>query len=489
MRTLKLYLSFLIALLPLLEIRAHTLPRLTVVVVVDGMDVTNLQRLRPYWAPGGFRTIMEKGASGMCRYEHLVYGGDETTATLMTGTLPASHGYSMSAYFSRSDRATHSILEDLQAKGIGTSLRISPRSINTPTLTDMIRLRYGQHAQLYAIGIHPETTVLMAGHSANGCCWIEAAQNRWSTTSFYSQGLPGTADDHNSNGRFREIASQIWRPSMPLDLYSSPTAQELKKGFSYSGAATLDRSPVANELVVDLALRLQEAKRLGEDQVPDMLLLELTTTTPAAVSDRIQTAEQEDIYLRLNEQLGTLIQTLRSRLGNSNVDFLLVGRPIFGIGEAAMQQAKLQVQSFDCDRMAALTSTYLMALYGSERWVDGAYGQALFLNRTLISQKRLSLQEIQRRAAEFVSEFEGVRAAFPQNELLYSDLRHSLSKRHQGDVCFELERQWVVKEDSRRALDLVVEASPQSPVFILSQYSPRLPEQIRAEEFLSLFGL
>ena len=489
MRTLKLYLSFLIALLPLLSLRAYQLPRLTVVVVVDGLEQSNIQRLRPYWAPGGLRTIAERGAEGTCRYNHLVYGGDETTVTLMTGALPAEHGYTMSEYFSRTDRRTHALLEDKHVKGIGSALSLSPRAVGTPMLTDLVRMRYGEHAQLYAIGIRPETTILLAGHAANGCCWIEADKRCWATTSFYPKGLPSAADEYNTSGRFQEIVSQDWRPTMPIDLYSAPTPQELKKGFSYAGGTSIKLSPRANQLVIDLALRMQESQRLGEDQVPDMLLLQLTTITPAATSDRIQTAEQEDMYLRLNEQLGLLLTTLQQRLGSSNVDFLLVGRPVYGIGESAMQQAGLQVQQFDCDRMAALTNTYLMALYGSERWVDGAYGQSLYLNRSLISQKRLSLQEIQRRAADFISEFEGVHAAFPQSELLYSDLRRSLSKRHQGDVVFEMERQWLIKEDSRRQLDHVVETDPKSPIFILSDHHQRLPETMQAEEFVGLFGL
>ena len=489
MRTIKLYLSFLIALLPWLQLRAYTLPRLTVVVVVDGLDEANIQRLSPLLPPGGLRTLTEHAAEGTVCYDQLVYGGDETTATLMTGTLPAEHGYTMSRYYARTDRRTHELLEDRRVKGIGTQQALSPAAITTPFLTDLVRLRYGEHAQVYAIGIHAETTLLMAGHAANGCCWIEDSQRGWATSSYYPKGLPAAADEHTTGGRFRELATRDWRPMLPIDLYSMPTPQEQKKSFSYSGGHVLRRTPNANDLVIDLALRLQQDQRLGEDKVPDLLLLELTTVTPNATSDRIQTAEQEDMYLRLNQQLDTLLHSLQTRLGGTNIDLLVMGRPVYGIGETVMRKAGLEVLAFDCDRMAALTNTYLMALYGSERWVDGVYGQSLYLNRSVISQKHLSLQEIQRRAADFISEFEGIHSAFPQSELLYSDLRRSLSKRHQGDVCFEMERQWVVKENDLTTLDYVVENTPRSPIYILSAHHQQLPATMQAEQFVELFGL
>ena len=37
-----------------------TQPRLTVVVVVDGMTQDNLNQLRPFWSAGGLRTMSEE---------------------------------------------------------------------------------------------------------------------------------------------------------------------------------------------------------------------------------------------------------------------------------------------------------------------------------------------------------------------------------------------------------------------------------------------
>ena len=73
--------------------------RLTVVVLVDGMNDDDLRLMRPYWPQGGLRTLSEEAYQTTVGYPHAVYGGDETTATLMTGTTPAEHGICMNRYF------------------------------------------------------------------------------------------------------------------------------------------------------------------------------------------------------------------------------------------------------------------------------------------------------------------------------------------------------------------------------------------------------
>lgn len=447
----------------------QAVPRLTVVVVVDGLRQDNLDQLRPYWQQGGLRLMSEEAYQTTIAFPHLVYGGNETTATLMTGVTPSSHGYALDNYFSRSDRHIHPLLDDEKEKGIGSEDAFSPRALLSPTIGDKLRMRVGQNAKIFAVGIHPETTVLLAGHSANGCCWIDEAHRCWASTSFYPVGLPSVADEMNVNGHFEEMAAKLWTPRLNITSYISPTEHEIRKSFTYYSNEILRQAPVANTLVIELALALQKAEKLGMDQTQDLLLLELNTVTPAATADRIQSAEQEDMHLCLNQDLGYLIEQLQRRIGRQHFEVLVVGRPVLGIGAETMTMAGMPVNQFNVDRAAALISTYLMALYGHERWVDGGYGQSIFLNRTLIEQKKISLQTIQRQVANFLMEFEGVQAAFPQNEaLLYPELAGSLNKRQTGDVVFTLLPGWQLYASDKRPLDTVLESNPTAPLLYWS---------------------
>ncbi len=466
MRTTHLYHTLIALLCPCLLSAA---PRLTVVAVVDGMTGQNLTLLRPYWAKGGLRTLSEEAFQTLVTFPHTVYGGNETTATYLTGTTPMEHGYAMDQYYSRRDRMPHILLEDNNVQGIGTSLQLSPRALLSPTITDEMRMLHGAQSKIYAIGIRPKTTILLAGHAANACCWIDTDEQHWATSSFYPEGLPSAADQQNVSGRFGELAARWWTPRMDIPMYMYPTDSERKKSFSYLSKDVLRQSPAANTLVIELALALQKAEQLGTDITPDLLMLELNTITPKATSDQIHSAEQEDMYLWLNQDLGYLMEQLDKRIGHDNYEILLVGRPVLGTSKEVMQSAQLPVQQFNVDKAAALTSTYLMAIYGHERWVDGGFGHSIYLNRTLIEQKRLSLETIQRQVANFLMDFEGVQLAFPQAEVLTNPTyMQSLNKRCVGDVYFTLQPGWQLMANENTTLDYIVDAQPTAPLMLWS---------------------
>ena len=461
----------------LLTSALFAVPRLTVVAIVDGLTTENLSLLRPYWQQGGLRTLSEEAFQTTITFPQLVYGGNETTATLVSGVTPDRHGYTMDRYFGRKDRELHTMLDDASAHGIGTKRHLSPRALLSQTMTDKLRLLY-QAAKIYAIGLSPETSVLLAGHAANACCWLDAEQQQWVATAAYTEGLPSAAFEQNKNGRIATLAARQWTPRMDIPTYTCPTAQERKKAFSYEVAQVLPLAPEANTLVIELALAIQQDEKLGTDATPDLLMLQLNSLSPKASSDRIASAEHEDIYLRLNQDLGFLMEQLNKRIGRDNYQVLLVGRPILGTNPQILNDLHMPVQTFNVDRAAALTGTYLMALYGHERWVDGGYGQSIYLNRTLIEQKRLSLETIQRQVANFLMDFEGVQIAMPGHEaMLYPDLGRSLCKRHTGDVVFMLQPGWQLMQDEKRVIDRVVDDNPTAPVLLWSGTLRPMPQE------------
>ena len=473
MRKTYLYSTLIIS---LLAVSLCAAPRLTVVAIVDGLTAEDLSLLRPYWQQGGLRTLSEEAYQTTIAYPHLVYGGNETTATLVTGVTPERHGFSMDTYFMRRDRNTHAMLEDESVRGIGTKMHLSPKALLSQTMTDRMRVLY-PNAKIYAIGITPETSILLAGHAANACCWIDADSQQWVATAAYTEGLPSAAYDQNKSLRIATLAARQWTPRMDIPMYTNPTQQERKKGFAYEVSQVLCRAPEANTLVIELALDIQKAEKLGTDATPDLIMLQLNTLSPAAESDRIASAGHEDMYLRLNQDLGFLMEQLDRHIGRSNYQLLVIGRPILGTSAQTLNDIHMPIQPFNADRAAALTGTYLMALYGHERWVDGVYGQSIYLNRTLIEQKRLNLETIQRQVANFLMDFEGIQIAMPGYEAMrYPILGTTLSKRHTGDVVFMLQPGFRLMRDEKHIVDYVIDDNPTSPLLFWSGTLRPMPQ-------------
>ena len=193
--------------------------------------------------------------------------------------------------------------------------------------------------------------------------------------------------------------------------------------------------------------------------------LNVCSTTFAVTKLRVY----EDMYLWLNQDLGYLMEQLDRRIGRNNYQVMVIGRPVLGIDAQTLADIHMPVQQFSVDRAAALTGTYLMAIYGHERWVDGGYGQSLYLNRTLIEKKRLSLEALQRQVANFLMDFEGVQIAMPAHEaVLYPAIASTLSKRHTGDVVFMLQPGWQLMQNDKHAIDRVIDDKPIAPLLYLS---------------------
>ena len=469
-------------------------PKLTVFVVVDGLDVQSMQDMQPYWSQGGLRTLSEEAYQAPVMFPQMVYGGDETTATILTGQTPFYHNYQTDSYFRRSDRNVHLLLADERQTGIHSKETLSPASLGCSTLADRHRLSESAQAKIYAIGVNPLTTVLLAGHAANACCWIE--NNGWGSTTYYVEGLPSAADQMNTKGVFDETAKRVWTNRMDMTSYLRPTAQEKKKnGFSYDCSKSLRRSPAANTLVVNLALEMQKTEKLGQRGQHDLLLLNLTVLSPKTHSARIASAEQEDMYLSLNQDLGYLKEQLERRISKADLQIVLVGKPCYGYEAQQLQGAGLSTVSFNIDRAAALVSTYLMAMYGHERWVDGGFGNSIYLNRTLIEQKKLSLSTIRRQVADFLEEMEGVQRAFPVTDipLLQGDgeiakLRNSTG-RYSGDVVLMLTEGTTLMLNDKQTTDCVLAEEPTVPLLIWSgayRTFPDLPTPIPATAILKL---
>lgn len=449
---------------------ATAVPRLTVVVAVDGLNEPTLQQMHAYWAQGGLRTLDEQAHLTTLSFEHCLYGGNEALATLMAGTNPCAHTFTADTYYSPSDRKTHSTLEDKTAVGIGTRLTLSPAPLLGATLTDRFKIQYpNERSQVYAVGIDPTPTILLAGHAANACCWLakeEKEENglRWVTTSFYPNGLPAQADQMNVSGRVQAIMSREWFNRLDISAYLCPTAQEVQKhGFYYRPMEQWQHSTNANALVTELALQIQQEEHLGTDLQPDMLLLQLTAVSPKSQSDGLGSAEQEDMLCGLNQDLGFLMEQLDKRVGKANYQLVVFGLPRLGIGESRAQKVGLPVRYFNVDRAAALTNTYLMAIYGHERWILGGYGQSIWLNRTLIEQKNMSLSALESQVSAFLLNFEGVENAFPASQLNACNtatgkrLQNSWNKRFFGDIVFTLQPFWLLGEDSQKRQSSLVE--------------------------------
>lgn len=441
-------------------------PRLVVGIMVDGLQQRHLDQLWTRFGFNGFKKLAGNGA----KFENLACnivsaGNASDITTLLTGTLPYYHGVVSNNVYERTADKVNSIFSDKSQSGIETNLKLSAKNIRANTLVDELMLANQGKSKSYAIGIHPEDVIALGGHASNGVVWMDNVFMKWSSTAYYSGGMPWQALDMNLNGAFQRIVNRIWEPLHAPNSYIATMDDKNTSKFAYKitqkkstkdAQSILKTTPSANALVAELALRIFNEEKLGLDNYTDALMLEFTVRTPFEKKLSIQSIEKEDMYLRLDSELQFLIQKIEATIGRGNVLFVLFGNQTSSYSPDELLAKNINAGYFNANKAMALLSSYLMAIYGPEKWIEGYYGKHIYLNRQLIEQKEIDFKALQEVAKDFLLEFEGVQSTYSFNQLMniaaspdteMAKIRNSTHKNSAGDIILSLMPGWLEVDD------------------------------------------
>lgn len=442
-------------------------PRLVIGIVIDGLQQKHLDMMLNSFDPRGFKAFMNDGASlKNVSYNIVSAGNASDIATVMTGSVPFYHGITGNKYYNRINDRIQSVIADDQEIGIGTTETVSAHNLLGSTVVDELMMAYPGRAKSYAVAIQPEDAIMLGGHTAGSVAWLDDVSMKWVTTGYYRDGLHRMADEMNVNGSFKSIINTTWRPLYSIATYQAALQNKNLESFSYrptekraklSSASILRNTPAANSLVAQLGMKIIENEKLGTDNVPDMLMLQFTVRTPEEKLFSLRAAEKEDMYLRLDKDIQSLIQKVESAVGLGKTLFFIVGNQTNVHSPTELGNNNIPAGYFSANRSMALVNTYLMALYGQEKWISGYYGRNIFLNKQKIEEKKLNFRDVQQVVADFMLEFEGVQSAFPAPQILnlngnsddeFTRLRNSFHKNSSGDVVFSLMPGWLEVNDN-----------------------------------------
>lgn len=441
-------------------------PRMVVVIKVDGLQPLHLDQLWTRLGPGGFRKLAGQGASFQ-RMQSNVHslGNAADIATVMTGTVPYYHGVVGNRVYQRHQQTTQSVFEDKNHSGIDSHLRLSALKLRATTFTDELMIQNAGQSKSFAVAIHPEDAIAMGGHAANGVVWMDDVFLRWSSTTYYTGGMPLQAMQMNAGGDFRRIAERVWQPMFAPRTYLAAMNERNVKSFEFKPAeqrigkssnTILKSTPSANALVADLGLRIFQEESMGMNNHSDVLMLQFTVRTPNEQQFSLQNIVKEDIYLRLDAELQYLIQKIESRVGAERVLFVLFGNQTNTTSPTELKEHHIHAGYFNANRAMALLNSYLMVTYGQEKWIEGYYGKHIYLNKTKIAEKQIPLRDFQETVKEFMMEFEGVQSAFSMQDVMRAAvpyttelgrLRNSVHKSTAGDVLLTLMPGWLEMDE------------------------------------------
>ena len=320
---------------PPLAIAAES-PRLVVLVSADQFRQDYLTRFRKNFAEDGlFRLVEERGASySECRHRHAFTVTGPGHAVMMTGCDPSSNGIIMNNWFDRA--ANHSVycVEDSQARIIGKTSKEgrSARNLLVETLGDRLKAATSGKGKVFGLAIKDRASILMAGQKANAAFWVEGG--RWVTSSAYLQALPPYIQLLNDGRKMDQFAGQTWTLLLPPSEYVNagpdnndwedppngfgsafPHHLKSKEESSSDLLGQVYCSPFGNEYTLSAAREIIHNEHLGEDDVPDIFCIGLSSGDAVGHAFGPDSYEVEDMVYRMDQQLGYFCQFLDEEVG------------------------------------------------------------------------------------------------------------------------------------------------------------------------------
>ena len=315
-------------------------PRLVLFVSVDQMRYDYLERFAPLFE-GGFKTLLDRGAVfSRAVYRHANAETGPGHALLLSGRHARDNGIVANAWYDRLLRRSINVVADPSVWPVGGPGRgRSPANFIGLTVGDRLK-KASPASRVVGVSLKDRSAILMAGPRADAAYWYDSG--RFITSSYYMKTAPAWLDAWNAEARFDALNGGRWERLLPdaslYERYAGPDAVEGEwdrkdtvfphriRGAARSAEFYDDvrRTPFADELTLEVALRAMDGHGLGQDEATDLLAVGFSATDIIGHTYGPDSQEQMDQMLRLDRTLGRLFAEVEKRVGSAGF--------LFGLG-------------------------------------------------------------------------------------------------------------------------------------------------------------
>ena len=456
-------------------------PKLVVGIIVEQLRYDQLEKFRNRLKENGIRRLLNEGTYFQnASYEFILTQSGPAHATIATGAEPSQHGIvSDNWYLPLRDELIY-CTKDISVDPVGGSYESglhSPASLQASTFTDELKLATNKKAKVFSVGLKENPVIFSAGHSADGAFWYDKNTGTWMSSTYYTKKLPPWVNDFNAARHSDSYLNNPWTPSRPVSDYADcvPDSNVFESGFngvnyfpydlkkmSTRGRSGSERdlsllleTPFGNTLTTDFAIKLIGEEKLGADDITDFLAVCYASTDYIGRRFGPSSYEMADAILRLDRDIENLLKYLNDNIGKKNI--LVYFTSAHGIAEipAILETSRIPAGYFRQNQALQLLRSYLNAVYGEGDWVRGYVEKQIFLNRTLIEDSKIPIEEVQKKVARFLVQFTGVSSAYPYSAFESNDfgngnlkkIINNYSPQRSGDVIITLNPGWVEKHD------------------------------------------
>ena len=448
-------------------------PKLVVGIVVDQMRWDYLYRYYDRYAEnGGFKRMLNQGFS--CENTFIPYAPTVTAcghASIYTGSVPAVNGITGNFWYDNLLNKTVYCTEDATVKTVGSNTTAglqSPRNMFSNTIGDELRLATNFRSKVVGVALKDRGSILPAGHTANAAYWYDSKTGDWITSTFYMEELPQWVKTFNAKKLVDQYFKTGWNTLYPINTYVQSTADENAyenkpfgsdaKGFPYNlskfagtNYGVLPSTPFGNTLTAEMAKAAVINEQLGADAITDLLAVSFSSTDYVGHSFGPNSIEAEDIYLRLDKELGDLFTFLDSKVGKDQYTVFLSADHGAAHVPAFISDHKSPGNLVNTNAIVDTLNATLKNKFGKEKLVIDISNNRVDLNLPLIESGQLNMKEIKTLIINYLGKQPGIARAFdiddiqttPLNAKVRVMLNNGYYPNRCGQIQLVLQPQWL----------------------------------------------
>ena len=478
---MKIFLSGLLVLLAIAsqaQPSTSQKPKLVVGIMVDQMRMEYLYRFESRLGENGFKRLMREGFTlKNAHYNYMPTVTGPGHASVYTGTTPAVHGIIGNDFYDKFEKKSVNCVEDSRYKPLGSEVGngdVSPWRLLSTTITDELKLFTQKRSKVMGLSIKDRGAVLPAGHMADAAYWYDSKTGRFISSTYYMNQMPAWADKFNKLNKADQYLNQTWNTSFPLEKYvaSGPDLSPYERKFSGKSTTAfpynlkelrskngnfdlLVYTPFANDYLTEFGLTLVTEEKLGQDDVTDFLAISFSTPDIIGHSVGPNAVEIEDIYIKLDKNIETILSSLDKQVGIGQYTVFLTADHAVADVPQYLKDQRIPAGTMSLENLKVNMADFLNAYYPGKKLIENISNEQVFLNHEAFSQdprtSGVDLLITMELVGKFLMATDGIQTYYTENQLRQSDFNEGGIKgsvvrgfhhKRSGDIAFVLEPGW-----------------------------------------------
>ncbi|MEP7106651.1 MAG: alkaline phosphatase PafA [Ferruginibacter sp.] len=446
-------------------------PKLVVGIIVDQMRWDYLYRYYDRYAVNGaFKRILREGFScenTMIPYLHTVTACGH--ASMYTGTVPAVHGITGNEWWDKEINDYRYCTADASVKVLGsttaTAGAMSPANMLVTSICDELKLATNFKSKVIGIALKDRGGILPAGHAADAAYWYDNKTGNWISSTYYLDELPAWVTNFNAKKWVDSFYESGWNTLYPLNTYTQSTEDNkpyegriFGSGFPYTLSQFAGKNynpivatPHGNTLTTAFAKAVIINEKFGADNITDFLAISYSTPDYVGHSFGPNSVEEEDVFLRLDKELGEFLDFLDANVGkNQYLLFLSADHGVANV-PAFLSEHKIPSGNNKPQSLFDTLQAKLKEKFGKNGLIVNIINYQVVMNEPLIDSLKLDKNEIKQWIVQYLAKQPGIMNALDIETIMQAPLTSKLKEmvvnsyypKRSGDIQLLYLPQWI----------------------------------------------